>query len=76
MDNDHRTPLLLAASRSSWDATVALIKRGADFKARDIDNKNVLHLAVRSGGNLDAIRKSEVLGVNTAPMIFLLHLSC
>lgn len=63
LDNDQRTPLLLAASRSAWEATVTLVRRGADYKARDVDNKNVLHLAVRSGGNLDVIRKADIFEV-------------
>ncbi|XP_071478085.1 transient receptor potential cation channel subfamily A member 1-like [Diadema antillarum] len=52
-DRQCRTPLLLATARGAWRAVRTLLKRDADFTQTDCDKRNVLHLALLHGGNLD-----------------------
>ena len=52
-DRQCRTPLLLATARGAWRAVRALLEREADFTLTDCDKRNVLHLALLHGGNLD-----------------------
>lgn len=49
-DQEGQTPLLLAAAKSAWSAVNSLIKRGADINVRDHNNRNILHLIIRGGG--------------------------
>ncbi|XP_048488333.1 transient receptor potential cation channel subfamily A member 1 isoform X2 [Plutella xylostella] len=53
LDKEHRSPLLLAASRAGWRTVNALIELGADICLKDVNSKNVLHLVVLNGGRLE-----------------------
>ena len=48
-DSEGRTPLLLAASKKSWNCVNTLIKREASKTIRDKHNRNILHLIVKNG---------------------------
>lgn len=53
LDREHRSPLLLAASRSAWKTVLSLIRLGAQISIKDINSRNVLHLVIINGGRLD-----------------------
>lgn len=52
LDKEHRSPLLLAASRSCWKTVHLLIRLGADISIKDGNSRNVLHLVIMNGGRL------------------------
>uniref|UniRef100_T1JBU7 Ion transport domain-containing protein n=1 Tax=Strigamia maritima TaxID=126957 RepID=T1JBU7_STRMM len=52
-DKEHRTPLLLAASRGSWKTVRSLLNVGANTETRDMNNRNVFHFIVLQGGSLE-----------------------
>uniref|UniRef100_A0A1I8PQU6 Transient receptor potential cation channel subfamily A member 1 n=1 Tax=Stomoxys calcitrans TaxID=35570 RepID=A0A1I8PQU6_STOCA len=52
LDKEHRSPLLLAASRSGWKTVHVLIRLGANISIKDACSRNVLHLVVMNGGRL------------------------
>lgn len=53
LDHEHRSPLLLAASRAAWKTVLSLIRLGAQITIKDINSRNVLHLVIINGGRLD-----------------------
>lgn len=53
IDREHRSPLLLAASRGAWKTVLVLIRLGAQITIKDINSRNVLHLVIMNGGRLD-----------------------
>ncbi|KAM3927836.1 transient receptor potential cation channel subfamily A member 1 [Leptodactylus fuscus] len=60
VDNELRTPLLLATSCSSWKIVNLLLEKGADVKLTDNYGRNFLHLTVLQPGGLKNI-KEEIL---------------
>ncbi|KAL5285092.1 TRPA1 family protein [Megaselia abdita] len=52
LDKDHRSPLLLSASRSCWKTVYTLIKLGSDICIKDGSQRNVLHFIIMNGGCL------------------------
>ncbi|XP_046808713.1 transient receptor potential cation channel subfamily A member 1 isoform X4 [Lucilia cuprina] len=52
LDKEHRSPLLLAASRSGWKTVHLLIRLGANISIKDGCSRNVLHLVIMNGGRL------------------------
>lgn len=52
LDKDHRSPLLLSASRSCWKTVYILIKLGSDICIKDSSQRNVLHFIIMNGGCL------------------------
>lgn len=73
VDNTSSTPLLLAASKGSWDSVLCLIQHGADIYSHDQNSRNFLHLAIRFGGKLHEFGCSFV-EVNTYHLFFSLCL--
>ncbi|XP_056378121.1 transient receptor potential cation channel subfamily A member 1 isoform X2 [Hyla sarda] len=57
VDNELRTPLLMATSCSSWKIVNLLLERGADVKLTDNYGRNFLHLTVLQPGGLKNIRE-------------------
>ncbi|XP_066946629.1 transient receptor potential cation channel subfamily A member 1 [Macrobrachium rosenbergii] len=55
VDQDHRTALLLASSRSGWRTVDVLLAHGADPTIRDVNFKNLLHVVIMSGGSLNDV---------------------
>lgn len=53
LDKEHRSPLLLAASRAGWRTVHSLIRHGANINLKDIDLRNILHLVIMNGGRLE-----------------------
>lgn len=53
LDREHRSPLLLAASRGAWKTVLTLIRLGAEIAIKDVNSRNVLHLVIMNGGRLD-----------------------
>ncbi|XP_055707282.1 transient receptor potential cation channel subfamily A member 1 isoform X3 [Phlebotomus papatasi] len=53
LDKEHRSPLLLAASRGGWRTVHSLIRLGANISLKDANNRNVLHLVIMNGGRLE-----------------------
>lgn len=53
LDKEHRSPLLLAASRGAWKTVLSLIRLGAQISIKDVNSRNVLHLVILNGGRLD-----------------------
>lgn len=53
LDKEHRTPLLLAASRGGWRTVNTLIRLGANIQLKDVNSRNVLHLVIMNGGRLE-----------------------
>ncbi|XP_062137250.1 transient receptor potential cation channel subfamily A member 1 isoform X2 [Drosophila sulfurigaster albostrigata] len=52
LDKEHRSPLLLAASRSGWKTVHLLIRLGASIDVKDAAARNVLHFVIMNGGRL------------------------
>ena len=52
LDKEHRTPLLLAASRAGWKTVYCLLRLGANICIKDACARNVLHLVIMNGGRL------------------------
>ncbi|XP_017840949.2 LOW QUALITY PROTEIN: transient receptor potential cation channel subfamily A member 1 [Drosophila busckii] len=52
LDKEHRSPLLLAASRSGWKTVHLLIRLGASISVKDAAARNVLHFVIMNGGRL------------------------
>ncbi|XP_039487081.1 transient receptor potential cation channel subfamily A member 1 isoform X4 [Drosophila santomea] len=52
LDKEHRSPLLLAASRSGWKTVHLLIRLGACISVKDAAARNVLHFVIMNGGRL------------------------
>ncbi|XP_069587576.1 transient receptor potential cation channel subfamily A member 1 isoform X2 [Ranitomeya imitator] len=57
VDNELRTPLLMATSCSSWKIVNLLLENGADVKLTDNYGRNFLHLTVLQPGGLKNIRE-------------------
>lgn len=53
LDREHRSPLLLAASRAAWKTVLGLIRLGAQITIKDANSRNVLHLVIMNGGRLE-----------------------
>jgi len=53
VDKERRSPLLLAASKSGWRTVQTLTEFGANIHLKDTSFRNVLHLIVMNGGNLE-----------------------
>ncbi|CAB3379362.1 Hypothetical predicted protein [Cloeon dipterum] len=53
VDKERRSPLLLAASKSGWRTVKTLTQFGANIHLKDSSLRNVLHLIVMNGGNLE-----------------------
>ncbi|XP_040210340.1 transient receptor potential cation channel subfamily A member 1 isoform X1 [Rana temporaria] len=60
IDNDFRTPLLLATSCSAWKTVNLLLEKGANVQLADNYGRNFLHLIVLQPGGLKNIT-AEVL---------------
>ncbi|XP_063779984.1 transient receptor potential cation channel subfamily A member 1 isoform X2 [Pseudophryne corroboree] len=56
VDNELRTPLLLATSCSAWRTVNLLLEKGADVKLTDNFGRNFLHLTVLQPGGLNNIK--------------------
>ncbi|XP_017476744.1 PREDICTED: transient receptor potential cation channel subfamily A member 1 [Rhagoletis zephyria] len=52
LDKEHRSPILLAASRSGWKTVHLLIRLGASINVKDASSRNVLHFVIMNGGRL------------------------
>lgn len=52
LDKEHRSPILLAASRSGWKTVHLLIRLGAGINVKDATSRNVLHFVIMNGGRL------------------------
>ncbi|XP_058975803.1 transient receptor potential cation channel subfamily A member 1 [Musca domestica] len=52
LDKEHRSPLMLAASRAGWKTVHVLIRLGANISIKDACSRNVLHLVIMNGGSL------------------------
>ncbi|XP_028895341.2 transient receptor potential cation channel subfamily A member 1 isoform X4 [Zeugodacus cucurbitae] len=52
LDKEHRSPILLAASRSGWKTVHLLIRLGAGINVKDASSRNVLHFVIMNGGRL------------------------
>ncbi|ROT81991.1 Transient receptor potential cation channel subfamily A member 1 [Penaeus vannamei] len=61
VDQENRSPLLLAASRRGWRTVDALLAHGADPTIRDSHLKNLLHVVIMNGGSI-----SDVLSLKQA----------
>lgn len=61
LDHEHRSPLLLAASRGAWKTVLTLIRLGAEISIKDINLRNVLHLVIMNGGRLDEFAREVSL---------------
>lgn len=63
LDREHRSPLLLAASRAAWKTVMTLIDSGAQINIKDANARNVLHLVIMNGGRLrefaDAVSRDK-----------------
>ncbi|XP_044151009.1 transient receptor potential cation channel subfamily A member 1 isoform X1 [Bufo gargarizans] len=57
VDNEMRTPLLMATSCSSWKIVNLLLEKEADVKLTDNFGRNFLHLTVLQPGGLKNIRE-------------------
>nr|QHX41565.1 transient receptor potential cation channel subfamily A member 1-like [Octopus vulgaris] len=57
-----RTPLLLAASKGSHEAGNLLCRAGANPLAKDVNSRNVLHLAIKGGAVASKMVCSESYG--------------
>ncbi|EDS35491.1 ANKTM1 [Culex quinquefasciatus] len=53
LDQENRSPLLLAASRGGWRTVMVLIRLGANISLKDANCRNVIHLIITNGGHLD-----------------------
>ncbi|XP_072017056.1 transient receptor potential cation channel subfamily A member 1-like [Amphiura filiformis] len=53
IDKNGRTPLLLSTSRGAWRTASFLIQRGASHMNKDYQSRNLMHLVVLSGGNIN-----------------------
>lgn len=62
-DCNGKTPLLLAASRLNHESTKVLYDAGADICAKDFDQSNFLHLAIRNVSGLDELWNSSMFKV-------------
>ncbi|XP_075684342.1 transient receptor potential cation channel subfamily A member 1 isoform X2 [Rhinoderma darwinii] len=56
VDNELRTPLLMATTCSSWKIVNLLLEKGADVRLTDNYGRNFLHLIVLQPGGLKNIR--------------------
>lgn len=61
LDREHRSPLLLAASRAAWKTVLALIRFGAQITIKDANARNVLHLVIMNGGRLEEFARAVSL---------------
>jgi hypothetical protein len=61
LDNEFRTPLLLAASRGCTGAVEILLEHGADSSCRDAKNRTVIHSAVGHSDTLAVLLKVSLL---------------
>ena len=64
LDSEERTPLLLAATRSSWSAVSTLVALGADLEPVDKRGRNVVHYIVLNGGKLTELIDSKLVSEN------------
>ncbi|GAB6022300.1 hypothetical protein CHUAL_014185 [Chamberlinius hualienensis] len=53
LDNDGRTPILLAAERACWAVIRALMELKADISVTNKDDCNILHLIITHGGSVE-----------------------
>ena len=60
LDSDRRTPLLVAASKSSHQTIDILLRCKASCKLRDKDNRNLLHILIVNGSNLAQINLKSI----------------
>ncbi|CAG0881691.1 unnamed protein product [Darwinula stevensoni] len=54
-DREKRTPLLLAAQRSCWRTVRLLLRLNVNIIVKDAHSRNILHLIIASGGQLEEI---------------------
>nr|XP_033785675.1 transient receptor potential cation channel subfamily A member 1 [Geotrypetes seraphini] len=57
IDNDSRSPLLLAVTCAAWKVVNLLLLKGANVKIRDQTGRNFLHLTVLQPGGLKHLNK-------------------
>ncbi|XP_034482451.1 transient receptor potential cation channel subfamily A member 1 isoform X2 [Drosophila innubila] len=80
LDKEHRSPLLLAASRSGWKTVHLLIRLGASIDVKDAAARNVLHFVIMNGGRLTDFAE-QVANCQTQAQLQLLlnekdHMGC
>lgn len=73
LDKEHRSPLLLAASRGGWKTVHTLIRLGADISVKDGNHRNVLHLVIMNGGRLEEFAKEVSKTQSNAQLLQLLN---
>ncbi|KAG7157059.1 Transient receptor potential cation channel subfamily A member 1-like 9, partial [Homarus americanus] len=59
VDQEHRSPMLLAAAHGGWRSVDVLLANNADPSIRDLTDKNLLHVVIMNGGSL-----SDLLALN------------
>lgn len=68
MDKENRSPLLLAASRSGWRTVKTLVQLGADIYLKDSSQRNILHVIVTRGGNIEEFAETvRKVGISNLP---------
>lgn len=73
LDKEHRSPLLLAASRSGWKTVLCLIRLGARINMKDVNNRNILHFVIMNGGRLGEFAEEVGKTQSKAQLVQLLN---
>lgn len=73
LDKEHRTPLLLAASRAGWRTVNILIRLGSNIHLKDVNYRNVLHLVIMNGGRLEDFSEEVTKAQSKAHLLELLN---
>lgn len=71
LDKEHRSPILLAASRAGWRTVHILIKLGANVQLRDVTLRNLFHLIIINGGRCEEFAKEISASSNCSWVNFL-----
>lgn len=73
LDKENRSPLLLAASRSGWHTVHTLTRLGANINLKDCNLRNILHLVIMNGGQLEDFAKAVTESHTKMSLIQLLN---
>lgn len=66
---------MLAASRSGWKTMKTLVQLGADIHLKDSNQRNILHMIVTRGGNIEEFAETvRQVGINLFVLVFVFHL--